>query len=73
MAISTVRDKVVLKLELDNGVEDGKQKIKSKSFNRVNTDASHEALYDTGTLLASLQSRELLKVKRVDEMTLIGE
>ncbi|MEW8974255.1 MAG: DUF1659 domain-containing protein [Tissierellaceae bacterium] len=73
MAISTVKEKVILKLELDNGVVEGKQKIKSKSFNGINTDATDEALHGTGIILADLQKNDLLKVKRVEELTLVEE
>ncbi len=64
MAITTVKEKVVLKLELDNGIVDGKQKIQSKTFNKVRTDVADEDLHDVGVILADLQSKELLKVKK---------
>ena len=73
MAITTVKEKVVLKLELDNGIVDGKQKIQSKTFNKVRTDVADEDLHGVEVILADLQSKELLKVKKVDEVTLVSE
>ena len=64
---------MVLKLELDNGIVDGKQKIQSKTFNKVRTDVADEDLHGVGVILADLQSKELLKVKKVDEVTLVSE
>lgn len=73
MAIIGVKEKTVLKLELDNGVVDGKQKIQTKSFNKVKTSADDESLHATGTAIAALQEKELLKVKRVEEVALVSQ
>lgn len=73
MAIVNVKEKVTLKLDLDGGVVDGKQRIKSKSLSKVKTDALDEDLHATATVLASLQSKDLLNVKRVEESKLMEE
>ena len=73
MAIVNVKEKVTLKLELDAGVVDGKQKIKSKSLSKVKTDALDEDLHGTATALAALQSKGLINVKRVEESKIINE
>ena len=71
--ITSVKEKLALKLELDNGVVDGKQKIQSKTLNNVKTMAADENLHGVATVLASLQNKDLLKVKRVEETVLVEE
>lgn len=73
MAIIKKVEDVVLKLELDGGVVDGKQKIKSKRFNKVKLNATDESVYETGLVLSGLQSKTLMNVKRLDEISLIQE
>lgn len=73
MAITNVKEKVTLKLELDGGVVDGKQKTVSKTLSKVKTDALDDALHGTATTLAALQSKDLLIVKRIEESKLINE
>ena len=73
MAIVTKKEKMALKLELDAGIVDGKQKTASKSFNNVKLDALDDNLHQTATKLAGLQNKSLLNVKRVEETTLTGE
>ena len=69
MAITTVKEKVVLKLELDNGIVDGKQKIQSKTFNKVRTDVADEDLHGVDNPCRSSKQRAF-KGKKVDEVTL---
>lgn len=73
MAIQTVKEKITLRLELDGGVVDGKQKVNSKSFTQIKTTADDENLLNTAHVLASLQERDLLKVKRIETTNLISE
>ena len=73
MAIIGTKEKLALRLELDGGIVDGKQKIHSKVLNNVKTDAVDENLYGTAVALVSLQSKSLLKVKRVEETLLTEE
>ena len=72
MAITAIKEKSTLKLELDNGIVDGKQKTLSKSFTKVKTDAADEEVHGTAIAIASLQSKDLLKVKRVEEVSLVS-
>ena len=51
MAVVGIKEKSVLKLELDAGFVDGKQKVKTKSFNKVKTSASDQGLYEVGVAL----------------------
>ena len=73
MAIVAVKEKTTLKLELDNGIVDGKQKTLSKSFTKIKNNAADEELHGTAVTIANLQSKDLLKVKRVEELSLETE
>ncbi len=66
MAMETLKEKLTLRLELDEGIVDGKQKLKTKSFSQVKVGASDEALYISGQALAGLQEKDLLNVKKVE-------
>lgn len=70
MAIETVKEKISLRLELDGGIVNGKQKIHPKSFTQIKTTAEDQNLYDAATAIASLQEKSLLKVQRVETTTL---
>ncbi|OLS01838.1 DUF1659 domain-containing protein [Tissierella creatinophila] len=73
MAIKNVKEKTNLKLELDGGIVDEKQKLISKTYSKIKTDALDEELYETALALQTLQSKDLLNVKRVEEMSLISQ
>jgi len=70
MTITANKEKMTMKLELDGGIVDGKQKTISKAFNNVKTDALDENIHSAAITLAGLQNKSLLKVKRVEETTL---
>lgn len=73
MAIKNVKEKTNLKLELDGGIVGEKQKVISKSYSKIKTDALDEELYETAVALQILQSKDLLNVKRIEEMSLISQ
>jgi len=73
MAIQSIKEKITLKLELDGGIVAGKQKINSKSFTQIKTAAEDTALYTTATAIAGLQDRDLVKVKRIETVSLINQ
>ena len=73
MAIIVNKEKMALRLELDGGVVDGKQKIQSKTLNNIKTNATDDNLHGTAIALAGLQDKPLLKVKRVEETLLTQE
>lgn len=73
MAVIKKVEDVVLKLELDGGIVDGKQRIKSKRFNKVKLDATDESIYETGVVISNLQNKTLMNVKRLDEVSLTQE
>lgn len=73
MAVITNKERVTLKLELDGGIVDGRQRVTSKSINNMKLDATDEGIHGTGVALTSLQSKDVLKIKKVEELTLIEE
>lgn len=73
MAIIATKEKSTLRLELDNGIVDGKQKTLSKSFTKVKTDAADEDVHGTAVAIADLQSKDLIRVKKIEEVSLISE
>lgn len=73
MAIQTIKEKMTLKLEMDGGIVEGKQKVDSKSFSQIKTTAIDEDLYNTATAISGLQEKNLLKVKKIETTNLISE
>lgn len=63
--------RVSLRLEFDNGIEDGKQKLISKSFNRFKKEVEDENLHGFASDLSSLQDRDVINIKKVEEVYLI--
>ena len=70
MAVSNIKEKTVLKLELDNGIVDEKQRIRTVSYSKIKTSATDEAMYNTGVAIQGLQKKSLLAIKRAEEMLL---
>ncbi|TFZ41448.1 DUF1659 domain-containing protein [Soehngenia longivitae] len=56
-----------LKLELDGGVVDGKQKIDSKTYSNISLSATDENILSAGELISGLQEKALINVKRIEE------
>jgi hypothetical protein len=56
-----------LKLELDGGVVDGKQKIDSKTYSNIILSATDENILSAGELISGLQEKALINVKRIEE------
>lgn len=73
MAIQSSKEKLTLRLELDGGIVDGKQKINTKSFTQIKTTAEDQALFTTASVIGNLQERDLLKVKRVEITSIFNE
>ncbi len=73
MAVIGIKERLSLKLELDDGLVDGKQKVKSKTLNNIKVDALDANLHGTALALAGLQAKSLLKVKRIEETALTEE
>jgi len=73
MAIQNLKEKMTLRLELDGGIVNGKQKLQPKSFTQIKATADDEALYNTATAIAGLQAKDLVKVKRIEVTSLWSE
>jgi hypothetical protein len=73
MAIEVMAEKKTLKLELDAGVVDGRQRISSKSYSNVKLDATDDNIHASGEVLAGLQTLPLMKVKKVEESIITNE
>ncbi len=73
MAILEMAEKVTLKIELDGGIVDGKQKVNHKSFSKIKTEAANEDLHGTATAMADLQEKNLLAVKKIETSELAQE
>lgn len=70
MAVSNIKEKTVLKLELDNGIVDEKQRVSTISYSKIKTSATDEEMYNTGVAIQGLQKKRLLGIKRAEEMLL---
>ena len=70
MAVSNIKEKTVLKLELDNGIVDEKQRTTTISYSKIRTTATDEQMYNTGVAIQRLQKKSLLGIKRTEEMLL---
>ena len=64
MATSMV-EKTQLRLEHDNGMVDGKQRVKAKTFSNIKPDANDDSLHAVGTAVNALSTKPVLKVKKV--------
>lgn len=70
MPIVVEKNKTSLKLEYNGGMVGEKQKLIRKTFNKVDVDATDEAIYETAKILETLQNKEVVNVKKVEEKTL---
>lgn len=70
MAIEVSTEKRTMKLELDAGLVDGKQRISTKSYSNVKLDATDQGIYTCGQALSGLQDLPLMKLKKVEESTI---
>ena len=73
MAIRTNKEKLTLRLELDQGIVNGKQKVKTKSFTQIKTTAEDQALFNTAMAIADLQEKDLLRVQRLELISISEE
>lgn len=73
MAIKTTKEKTNLKLQLDGGIVDERQRVISKSFTKVKAEALDEDLYQVAKALEGLQNNALLNVLRVEETSIEEE
>ncbi len=73
MAVEIKKDKVSLKLQFLEGMEDGKEKLKSKTISKLKLEAEDEKIYDTAEILSNLQTKPLQKVEKLETSILTRE
>lgn len=70
MAITEMQNPSSLRIKLDLGMEDGKTKVKSKTFSSVKHDASAQNVYDVAEALMELQEYTTIEIAKIDNTTL---
>lgn len=74
MAVKNTPYDLVLQVRLDNGTTStGKSAVKNVNFSNVKLTATDQQLYDAGTAAASLLSRSLLGIHKIDTRDLAAE
>lgn len=67
------KERVTLALQLDNGVdENGKPRLKRKSFSNVNLEATDEALLRGGMSLSKLFDESTKAIQKIEIVNLQG-
>ncbi|MBC3802969.1 DUF1659 domain-containing protein [Acetobacterium fimetarium] len=66
MAITTDFLAKKIQIKLNHGMVDGKEKITSRSYGDVKSDATDQAIYDVAVLITGLQQPTLEEVIRQD-------
>lgn len=70
MAVTEMKNPSSLRIKLDLGMEDGKTKVKSKTFSSVKHDASAQNVYDVAQALMELQEYTTIEIAKIDNTTL---
>jgi len=71
MAVITTALDSRLRILVQTGVDaEGKPQLKTRSYNRIKTDAVDSSVYQLATTLAGLQKHSLYGVNRVNEVGL---
>lgn len=70
MAITEMQNPSSLRIKLDLGLEDGKTKVRSKTFSSVKHDASAQNVYDVAQALMELQEYTTIEIAKIDNTTL---
>lgn len=65
MATTSI-NKVALKINFDEGIVDGKQKLKAKTISRVGKTATDDELFEAANLLGSLQTKAIYNLQRIE-------
>ena len=71
MAVRESKNPSSLRIKLDLGMEDGKTKVRSKTFSSVKYDASAQNVYDVAQALMGLQEYQTIEVAKIDNTTLV--
>ena len=70
MAVTEMQNPSSLRIKLDLGMEDGKTKVKSKTFSSVKHDAPAQNIYDVAEALMELQEYATIEIAKIDNTTL---
>lgn len=74
MAYREEKSKIALRIDVDNGLDTyGNERVKSKSFKNVNTEASNDAIGECGKILSGFFKKEVKAMKKLVEYDLIEE
>ena len=70
MAVTEAKNPSSLRIKLDLGMEDGRTKVRSKTFSSVKHDASSQNVYDVAEALMGLQEYQTIEIAKIDNTTL---
>lgn len=70
MAVNSIKEKTVLRLEYDAGMVGDKQKVQTVTYSRIKDSATDESIYNTALAIQSLCEKSVLNVKRTDDTKL---
>ena len=59
-----------IRIKLDLGMEDGRTKVRSKTFSALKHDASAQNVYDVANALMGLQEYTPIEIAKIDNTTL---
>lgn len=68
--VNEMKNPSSLKIKLDLGMEEGKTKVKSKTFSALKHDALSQDVYDVAESLMALQEYDVLEIIKIDNTTL---
>ena len=71
MAVTEAKNPSSLRIKLDLGMEDGRTKVRSKTFSSVKHDASSQNVYDVAEALMGLQEYQTIEIAKIDNTTLV--
>ena len=71
MAVKEAKNPSSLRIKLDLGMEDGRTKVRSKTFSSVKHDASSQNVYDVAEALMGLQEYQTIEIAKIDNTTLV--
>ena len=70
MTVTEMKNPSSLRIKLDLGMEDGKTKVRSKTFSSVKHDASAQNVYEVAEALMELQEYSTIEIAKIDNTTL---
>ena len=70
MAVTEAKNPSSLRIKLDLGMEDGRTKVRSKTFSALKHNASAQNVYDVANALMGLQKYTPIEIAKIDNTTL---